>query len=88
MTVIDLSPYKFALPGGDGQKDYIHVTPCPDTYRGMYTGNPDDADLGKKYADEAKKVIDEAHAKGREVSCMKQIFTNLGILFLLYNVTI
>jgi len=94
VTVIDLSPYKFALPGGDGQKDYIHVTPCPDTYRGMYTGNPDDADLGKKYADEAKKVIDEAHAKGREIgmfiaeslqSCGGQVIYPPGYLKAVYD---
>ncbi|KAK2075994.1 hypothetical protein QBZ16_001330 [Prototheca wickerhamii] len=31
---MDLSPYKFYGPGGAGRPDYVHVLPCPDTYRG------------------------------------------------------
>ena len=30
---IDLSPYKFAGPGGAGTPDHVHVLPCPDVYR-------------------------------------------------------
>ena len=30
---IDLSPYKFAGPGGAGMPKYVHVLPCPDVYR-------------------------------------------------------
>ena len=32
-AVIDLSPYKYDGPGGEGQKPYVHVLPCPDPYR-------------------------------------------------------
>lgn len=32
-AVIDLSPYKYEGPGGDGQQPYVHVLPCPDPYR-------------------------------------------------------
>ena len=32
-SVIDLSPYKFLGPGGAGRPPYVHVLPCPDTYR-------------------------------------------------------
>jgi 4-aminobutyrate aminotransferase-like enzyme len=35
-TLIDVSPYKFAGPGGAGRKDFVHVTPLPDDYRGPY----------------------------------------------------
>ena len=30
---IDLSPYKYEGPGGEGKADYVHVLPCPDVYR-------------------------------------------------------
>ena len=33
-TLIDVSPYKFAGPGGRGRKDFVHVAPLPDDYRG------------------------------------------------------
>lgn len=32
-SLIDLSPFKFNGQGGAGQPDYVHVLPCPDTYR-------------------------------------------------------
>lgn len=32
-AVIDLSPYKYEGPGGEGKKPYVHVLPCPDPYR-------------------------------------------------------
>lgn len=33
-ALIDLSPYKFNGPGGEGCPAHVHVLPCPDTYRG------------------------------------------------------
>jgi 4-aminobutyrate aminotransferase-like enzyme/Ser/Thr protein kinase RdoA (MazF antagonist) len=35
-TLIDISPYKFDGPGGRGKKDWVHVAPLADTYRGIY----------------------------------------------------
>lgn len=32
-AVIDLSPYKYEGPGGEGRQPYVHVLPCPDPYR-------------------------------------------------------
>jgi 4-aminobutyrate aminotransferase-like enzyme len=32
-AIIDLSPYKYEGPGGEGRKPYVHVLPCPDPYR-------------------------------------------------------
>lgn len=37
---IDLSPYKFAGPGGKGKPDYVHVLPCPDVYRSAFHHSP------------------------------------------------
>jgi hypothetical protein len=35
-AVIELSPYKFDGPGGQGKPPHIHVMPCPDPYRGLH----------------------------------------------------
>jgi 4-aminobutyrate aminotransferase-like enzyme/Ser/Thr protein kinase RdoA (MazF antagonist) len=32
-TLIDISPYKHAGPGGRGAPDWVHVSPIPDVYR-------------------------------------------------------
>ncbi len=32
-SVIDLSPYKYEGPGGQGRQPHVHVLPCPDPYR-------------------------------------------------------
>ena len=66
VAVMDLSPYKFKQPGGDGKKDYIHVVPCPDHYRGIKRGKNDE-ELGQFYADQVKQTIDSAHENGRKV---------------------
>ncbi|XP_030835836.1 5-phosphohydroxy-L-lysine phospho-lyase isoform X1 [Strongylocentrotus purpuratus] len=63
-SVIDISPYKFAKPTMDGKKEWIHVAPVPDTYRGKYR---DVAVAGVKYANEVKKVIKRAEANGRKI---------------------
>ena len=34
-TLVDISPYKFDGPGGQGAKDWVHVVPMPDGYRGQ-----------------------------------------------------
>ena len=49
---------------------YNTQAPCPDTYRGKYrdTQYPGE-DLGQKYADDVKELIDCIQAKGRQVSC-------------------
>ena len=47
-SVIELSPYKFAGPGGAGRPAHVHVTPMPDPYRGAH--RTDDPEAGRKYA--------------------------------------
>nr|XP_015204863.1 PREDICTED: 5-phosphohydroxy-L-lysine phospho-lyase-like isoform X2 [Lepisosteus oculatus] len=63
-SLIDISPYKFRKLGG--QKEWVHVAPLPDTYRGLYRKEHEDA--ARAYADEVKCVIDEAHKKGRKIA--------------------
>ena len=31
--LIDMSPFKYEGPGGEGRKPWVHVLPCPDPYR-------------------------------------------------------
>src|SRR3954471_7597120 len=53
-TLVDISPYKFNGPGGEGAQPWVHVLPLPDTYRGKY--RRDDPRAGEKYAEFARFV--------------------------------
>jgi len=53
-TLVDISPYKFNGPGGEGAPPWVHVLPLPDTYRGKY--KRDDPRAGEKYAEFARYV--------------------------------
>jgi len=65
-TLIDISPYKFNGPGGQGAPDWVHVAPIPDDYRGEY--RRDDPDAGRKYGDAVGRVVHELQSKGRMLS--------------------
>jgi 4-aminobutyrate aminotransferase-like enzyme/Ser/Thr protein kinase RdoA (MazF antagonist) len=60
---VDLSPYKFDGPGGRGRKDFVHVAPLPDDYRGRYRRG--DPEVGRKYAAHVGRIVDEIRAGGR-----------------------
>jgi len=62
-TLIDISPYKHAGPGGTGAPDWVHTTPIPDVYRGSHRG----ADAGPRYASAVAAAIDAIHALDRPV---------------------
>ncbi|CAB4018494.1 5-phosphohydroxy-L-lysine phospho-lyase [Paramuricea clavata] len=47
-------------------KDYVHVIPVPDPYRGKYRGYNEET--GVKYANEVKETIENAHSKGRKIA--------------------
>ncbi|KAJ3587523.1 hypothetical protein NHX12_011120 [Muraenolepis orangiensis] len=65
-SLIDISPYKFRQLAG--QKEWVHVAPLPDVYRGLY--REDHPHPGKAYADTVKGVIDDVHSKGRKISAL------------------
>ncbi|HEY6385877.1 MAG TPA: aminotransferase class III-fold pyridoxal phosphate-dependent enzyme [Candidatus Acidoferrum sp.] len=65
-TLIDISPYKFAGPGGRGRKPWVHVAPIPDDYRGPY--RRDDAAAGAKYAQHVAEILQNAHSQGRSIA--------------------
>ncbi len=64
--VVDLSPYKFNGPGGQGKPPHIHVVPTPDTFRGRYRSSV--ADAGEKYANHVAQALDDIESKGRNVA--------------------
>ncbi|NXU55337.1 AT2L2 lyase, partial [Turnix velox] len=63
-SLIDISPYKFR--NLEGQKEWVHVAPVPDTYRGLY--REDHEDSVTAYAKEVKNIIEQAHKRGRKVA--------------------
>ena len=77
-SLVDVSHYKHAGPGGRGAPDWVHIAACPDPYRGAYrstgAGNAaqgavgDAAQLGLRYAQDVELRFEEAQAKGRKVA--------------------
>ncbi|TRY64637.1 hypothetical protein DNTS_004875 [Danionella cerebrum] len=63
-SLIDISPYKFRKL--EGQKEWVHVAPLPDTYHGIY--REDHPDPAQAYAEMVKSLIDEAQKKGHKIS--------------------
>jgi 4-aminobutyrate aminotransferase-like enzyme/Ser/Thr protein kinase RdoA (MazF antagonist) len=64
-TLIDISPYKHAGPGGEGAPDWVHPSPTPDVYRGGHKS--DDPEPGLAYARDVGAIIDLLHAQGRSL---------------------
>ncbi|MCB9432004.1 MAG: aminotransferase class III-fold pyridoxal phosphate-dependent enzyme [Ardenticatenaceae bacterium] len=65
-AIIDISPYKFNAPGGQGKPPHTHIAPMPDPYRGQYKGYGRDA--GRAYAQHIQPLIDEVQAAGRGIA--------------------
>ncbi|XP_012577793.1 PREDICTED: 5-phosphohydroxy-L-lysine phospho-lyase isoform X2 [Condylura cristata] len=63
-SLIDISPYKFR--DLDGQKEWVHVAPLPDTYRGPY--REDHPNPAMAYANEVKRMVSSAQEKGRKIA--------------------
>jgi 4-aminobutyrate aminotransferase-like enzyme len=55
-SLIDISPYKHAGPGGAGAPKWVHVAPLPDVYRGAYRRS--DLQAGAKYAAGVAEIVD------------------------------
>jgi 4-aminobutyrate aminotransferase-like enzyme/Ser/Thr protein kinase RdoA (MazF antagonist) len=61
-SLIDLSPYKNAGPGGSGAPDWVHVAPLPDDYRGPFKRT--DPAAGEKYARQVDELADNIRTRG------------------------
>ncbi|MEK7667493.1 MAG: aminotransferase class III-fold pyridoxal phosphate-dependent enzyme, partial [Gemmatimonadota bacterium] len=64
--LIDISPYKFAGPGGAGARPWVHVAPIPDDYRGPYRRG--DPEAGPKYARHVADILERVRASGGGVA--------------------
>ncbi|CAN7650301.1 aminotransferase class III-fold pyridoxal phosphate-dependent enzyme [Ensifer adhaerens] len=73
-SLIDVSPYKFAGKGGEGQALHVRVAEMPDLYRGRYRYG--DADAGRKYAEDVRNQVAALAADGRRPA----LFFSEGIL--------
>ena len=64
-ALIDISPYKFDGPGGEGAPSHVHKVTMPDTYRGPFKA--DDPNAGRKYAADVKRALEEINDAGKRV---------------------
>ncbi|MGB0835639.1 MAG: aminotransferase class III-fold pyridoxal phosphate-dependent enzyme [Psychrobium sp.] len=60
---IEISPYKFNGPGGEGAADNIHIVPMPDPYRGEIKGMSKES--GHQYAQYAVDKINQLSNSGK-----------------------
>ncbi|CAG9769389.1 unnamed protein product [Ceutorhynchus assimilis] len=68
-SLIDISHYKFNLPGGVGQKEHVYLAPCPDSYRGKYRDDEYAAEeIGSLYADDIRELCEDSEKLGNGVS--------------------
>ena len=62
-SLIDISPYKHAGPGGTGAPEWVHVAPLPDDYRGAYRRT--DVEAGSRYAHHVAEICERLLARGK-----------------------
>jgi ethanolamine-phosphate phospho-lyase len=89
-TLVDISPYKFSRKGGEGQKEWVHVVPIPDVYRGKYRNSEyNENELVDLYVQEVVDTVEKAEQNGRKIclfmveslqSCGGQIMVPNGYL--------
>jgi 4-aminobutyrate aminotransferase-like enzyme/Ser/Thr protein kinase RdoA (MazF antagonist) len=56
-SLVELSPYKFAGPGGEGRPEHVHVCTLPDVYRG-------NREPGGTYVGSVGERIADVHSRG------------------------
>ncbi|XP_063166129.1 ethanolamine-phosphate phospho-lyase isoform X2 [Candoia aspera] len=65
-SLIDISPYKFNQLGKESKKEFVHVAPSPDIYRGKYRENHEDP--AGAYADDVRNIIEKAQKNGCKIA--------------------
>jgi len=74
-TAIDISAYKFAKPGGVGQRDWVHLVDVPCTYRGAHRG----AEAGANYAAQIGPALGAIAARGGKLAgFIAETFPSVG----------
>lgn len=61
-SLVEMSPYKFAGPGGGGRPPWVHVAALPDPYRGPHRGGTTEA--AAAYAEDVRARLRDAAARG------------------------
>ncbi|KAK7074999.1 hypothetical protein SK128_009856 [Halocaridina rubra] len=91
-NLIDISPRMFKHMA-QGKKEFVHVIPYPDMYRGRY--REDDLHAAEKYVLEAEQILQQALKNNRKLACFisESVVVNCGVIVppknyfkLLYNV--
>jgi ethanolamine-phosphate phospho-lyase len=68
-SLVDISPYKFKNKSGEGQKEFVHVAPVPDVYRGKYRDSEYNEDeLCDLYVNEVVQLVENAEKKNRKIA--------------------
>ena len=65
-SLIEISPYKHAGPGGTGAPDFVHTIPVPDPYRGKHRGSK----CTEGYVQEVQRAIDSIQSKNLRPSAL------------------
>jgi 4-aminobutyrate aminotransferase-like enzyme/aminoglycoside phosphotransferase (APT) family kinase protein len=65
-ALIDISPYKFDGPGGNGKPPNVQKVTMPDTFRGPYKAN--EMDAGQKYAHHVQEAVETIQNSNRGVA--------------------
>ncbi len=91
-SLIEISPYKFDGPGGEGAPPYVHKLDMPDGYRGRHRRS--DPAYGDRYVEDAEAVLRSLVARGTPagaviaeaiLSCGGQIVLPPGYLASLFR---
>lgn len=92
-SLIEISPYKFSGPGGQGKPEHVYVLDLPDQYRGTHAGLG--SEVGMKYAKQAQQILQAMKSSGHLVAafigesllgCGGQIVLPEGYLKLVYQI--
>lgn len=67
-SLIEVSPYKFDGPGGEGAPPHVHKLDMPDGYRSRYRRS--DPAHGERYVEDAKDVIRSIAKRGTPVGAV------------------
>ncbi len=64
--LVEISPYKFDGPGGEGATSHVHKVDMPDLYRGTYRyGDPD---ASSHYAQQIQRTVDKLQNSGKGIA--------------------
>lgn len=61
-SLVEISPYKFDGPGGEGAPAWVWKTTLPDPYRGPYRGYGEET--GRRYAAHVREAVEAAAGAG------------------------